>query len=84
MSGRRGKRLARIAGGVALLASATIPAIPAVALPARSIAAPPEPQAHITLTLATAVTAAVVISVTFFLLGILCGLVWRRWRERRY
>jgi hypothetical protein len=63
------------------------PGVPAIAqnlLPSQSPAAPAEPQTRIVLTLATAVIAAVVISVSFFLLGLLCGSAWRRRRRRRY
>ena len=77
-----GGRVALVAGGAALLAS-RIPTA-AQTLPfSQSIAAPAEPQTQVVLTLATAITVVLVISVTFFLLGLWCGWMWRRQRGTR-
>ncbi len=64
----------------ALLMAAAV-CVPAVAQnlpPTQSPPTPAEPQTHIMLTLATAVTVAAVIFVTAFLLDLWCGWIWRR------
>ena len=69
-------RVALMAGGAALtLAQGRAPT--AQALPGQAIAGPSEQQAHLVISLATATTAALVIFVTAFLLGLWCGWAWR-------
>jgi heme/copper-type cytochrome/quinol oxidase subunit 2 len=72
----------RAAGGAVLVMAAAgrVPTAAQNLLPA----APAEPQAQLVLTVATAVTVVVAISVTFFLLGLWCGWMWRRRQGRRH
>lgn len=79
-------RVALVAGGAALMLApmGRVPTAAQSLFLRQPTAAPTEPQTHVVLTLATAVTVVLAISVTFFLLGLLCGSLWRRRRGRRY
>jgi heme/copper-type cytochrome/quinol oxidase subunit 2 len=80
---RLGRRVALVAGGAAVLVSSTVPTAAQGVLSTQPIAAPPQPQTYLTLTLSTAVTSALVIFVAAFLLGFWCGWMWRRQRGTR-
>jgi hypothetical protein len=69
--------VALVAGGAILFAAAADRVPTAQALPDQAIAAPAEPQTHLVLTLGTGVTIALAVFVTAFLLGVLCGWIWR-------
>jgi hypothetical protein len=74
---------ALVAGGGAVLLASTgrVPTIAQGLSPGQSIATPAEQQTHLVLTMATAVTGALVIFVTAFLFGLWCGWMWRRRRR---
>ena len=72
-----GGRAVLVAGGAILLAAAADRVPTVQALPDQAIAAPAEPPTHLVLTVGTGVAAALAIFVTAFLLGLLCGWIWR-------
>ena len=76
--------MALVAGGAALAIAAS-GCVPTAAQGVMTgPAAPPEPQIHLDLTLATAISVGVVVFVTAFLLGLWCGWMWRRRHGRRH
>ena len=72
--------MALVAGGAAVLLASTgrVPTSAQGLSRGQPIATPAEQQTHLVLTMASAVTVALVIFVTAFLLGLWCGWIWRR------
>lgn len=69
--------MALVAGGAVLLVTADRVST-AQSLPGQATAAPAEPQTHLVLTTATAVSVGAVTFVIAFLFGLWCGWMWRR------
>ncbi len=76
--------LVAVVAALLIAAAGRVLAAPEGLPPTQLPPTPAEPQTQIMLTLATVVTVLIAVSVTFFLLGLLCGWTWRRRRGRRY